>query len=107
MSKDFFDRDLYLNLFRLRLLLHKALVKCCTTNEKSLSKMSTSDNEEDLTPDLDEFDSENDDEHLTLTQILQKISECNRLFFCFLLINLIGNLFSMFYSERTWCTKIT
>jgi hypothetical protein len=39
--------------------------------------MSTSDNEDDLTPDLDEFDSENDDENLTLTQILQKISECN------------------------------
>ncbi len=64
------------HLFRLRVLLHKALVKCCTTTEKSLSKMSTSDQEEDLTPDLEEFESENDDEHLTLSQILQKISDC-------------------------------
>lgn len=40
--------------------------------------MSTSDNEEDLTPDLDEMDSENDDEHIKLSQILQKISECKR-----------------------------
>ncbi|CAF2683209.1 unnamed protein product [Rotaria sp. Silwood2] len=59
----------------LRTLLHKALVKCCTTSEKSLNKMSTSDHEEDITPDLEELDSENDDEHSTLTQILQKISE--------------------------------
>ncbi|CAF0959671.1 unnamed protein product [Rotaria sordida] len=59
----------------LRSLLHKALVKCCTTSEKSLSRMSTSDHEEDITPDLEELDSENDDEHLTLNQILQKISE--------------------------------
>ncbi len=75
-------------LFRLRGLLHKALVKCCTTNEKSLSKMSTSDNEDDITPDLEELDSENDDENLKLSQILQKISECNYLFFvCLLFIN--------------------
>ncbi|CAF1270168.1 unnamed protein product [Adineta steineri] len=59
----------------LRLLLHKALVKCCTTSEKSLSKMSTSDNEEDLTPDLEELDSENEDEHLKLSHILQKLSD--------------------------------
>ncbi len=52
-------------------------MKCCSSNEKSVSKMSTSDNEEDITPDLEEFDSENDDEHSTLTQILQKISDCN------------------------------
>jgi hypothetical protein len=38
--------------------------------------MSTSDNEDDLTPDLEELDSENDDEHVKLSQILQKISEC-------------------------------
>ncbi len=38
--------------------------------------MSTSDQEEDLTPDLEEFESENDEEHLTLSQILQKISDC-------------------------------
>jgi hypothetical protein len=34
--------------------------------------MSTSDNEEDLTPDLEEFDNEN----VSLSQILQKLSEC-------------------------------
>ncbi len=72
-------------LFRLRLLLHKALVKCCTTNEKSVSKMSTSDNEDDITPDLEELDSENDDENLKLSQILQKISECNYFIFCFVI----------------------
>ncbi|CAM4764385.1 unnamed protein product [Rotaria magnacalcarata] len=61
----------------LRSLLHKALVKCCTTTEKSLNKMSTSeDEEEDLTPDLEELDHENDnDERTTLNQILQKISD--------------------------------
>ena len=64
-------------LFRLRLLLHKALVKCCNKTDKSLSKMSTSDAEQDATPDLEELDSENDEEHSTLSHILQKISECN------------------------------
>ena len=39
--------------------------------------MSTSDDEMDLTPELDELDSESDDEHLTLTDILQKINACN------------------------------
>jgi hypothetical protein len=58
-------------LFRLRLLLQKALIKCCTTSEKSFSR-----NEDDVTPDLEELDSENDDENVTLSQILQKISEC-------------------------------
>ncbi len=62
--------------FRLRELLHKALVKCCTSNEQSESKMSTSDNEGDITPDLEELESENEDERSTLTQILQKISDC-------------------------------
>ncbi|CAF4776749.1 unnamed protein product, partial [Rotaria socialis] len=63
----------------LRSLLHKALVKCCTTTETSRNKMSTSeDEEEDLTPDLEELDYENDnDERTTLNQILQKISDCN------------------------------
>ncbi len=46
--------------------------------------MITNDNEEaegDITPDLEEFDSENDNddhEHTTLNQILQKISDCKR-----------------------------
>ena len=43
--------------------------------------MSTSDNEEDVTPDLEELESENDDEHLTLSQILQKLSECKLMFY--------------------------
>ena len=34
--------------------------------------MSTSDNEEDLTPDLEELDNES----VSLSQILQKLSEC-------------------------------
>lgn len=38
--------------------------------------MSTSDAEEDLTPDLEELESENDDERSTLSQILQKLSDC-------------------------------
>ena len=43
--------------------------------------MSTSDPEEeedaiDITPDLEELDSENDDDHVKLPQILQKLSEC-------------------------------
>ncbi|CAF0889004.1 unnamed protein product [Adineta ricciae] len=64
----------------LRLLLQKALVKCCSTSEKSLTRMSTSDPEEeedaiDITPDLEELDSENDDDHVKLSQILQKLSE--------------------------------
>ena len=41
--------------------------------------MSTSETEEDITPDLEELDSENDDEHSTLSQILQKISDCKRI----------------------------
>ena len=52
-------------------------MKCCTSNEQSDTKMSTSDNEADITPDLEELESENDDERSTLTQILQKISDCN------------------------------
>jgi hypothetical protein len=57
--------------------MHKALVKCCTTSDKSVSRMSTSDNEDDITPDLEEMESGNDDtEQLKLSQILQKISEC-------------------------------
>ena len=39
--------------------------------------MSTSDTEEDITPDLEELDSENDDDNIKLSQILQKISDCN------------------------------
>ena len=41
--------------------------------------MSTSETEEDITPDLEELDSENDDERSTLSQILQKISDCKRI----------------------------
>lgn len=48
-------------------------MKCCTNNEKSVS----SGTEEDITPDLEELDSVNDDEHSTLNQILQKLSDCN------------------------------
>ncbi|UJR22782.1 hypothetical protein I4U23_025814 [Adineta vaga] len=59
----------------LRSLLHKALVKFCTTSEKSLSRMSTSDQEEDVTPDLEELDSENEDDKTKLSHILQKLSE--------------------------------
>jgi hypothetical protein len=66
--------------------------------------MSTSDNEDDITPDLEELDSDNDDENLKLSQILQKISECNCLFVCYF-FNKFS--FSMFSSERTWCKKIT
>ena len=39
--------------------------------------MSSSGTEEDVTPDLEELDSGNDDEHSSLNQILQKISDCN------------------------------
>lgn len=60
---------------RLRLLLHKALVKCCTTSDRSLSRMSTSDQEEDITPDLEELESEMEDERQKLSHILQKLSE--------------------------------
>lgn len=39
--------------------------------------MSTGDSEEDLTPDLESEDDE-DNDNLSLSQILQKISDCNR-----------------------------
>ena len=68
--------------------------------------MSSSGTEEDVTPDLEEVDSGNDDEHSSLNQILQKISDCN-VIPCFYSIEVIIICFSMFYSERTWCTKIT
>lgn len=58
----------------LRTLLRRALMKCCSISEQTVSKMSIDDTEEDLTPELD---SENDDEEdsQSLSQILQKISD--------------------------------
>ena len=58
--------------------MHEALVKCCSATEKSLSKMSSSD--QDITPDLEETeeqpsDTDNDGQE-TLTGVLQKISDC-------------------------------
>lgn len=77
MRRKKIDNKFYVS-FRLRTLLNEALVKCCTTSEKSVSKMSTSEDEEekDATPDLEELDSDNEEEHTTLTYILQKISDC-------------------------------
>lgn len=77
-------------------------MKCCTNNEKSVS----SGTEEDITPDLEELDSVNDDEHSTLNQILQKLSDCNNHQF-FHSIGVILIHFSMFSSQRTWRTEIT
>ena len=68
--------------------------------------MSTSDHEDDRTPDLEELDQENDDEHVKLSHILQRISECKLTLRCWVIKwRLI--LFSVFCTERTWCTKIT
>ena len=81
--------------------MHQALVTCCNTAERSLSRMSTSD--PDVTPDLEEteeHETDNDEEDkLTLTKILQKISDCKSLSIAYRISTTVP--FSVFHSERT------